>query len=60
MADRDGHLQEVPGGYAKFHQDKNLAIDKHQPYLVRWVREFANAPKVRPPLLVASPNEDDA
>jgi hypothetical protein len=28
------------GGYAKFLQYKNLALDKHQPYLVRWVREF--------------------
>ena len=27
-------------GYAKFLQDKNLSLDKHQPYLVRWVREF--------------------
>lgn len=27
-------------GYAKFLKDKNLALDKHQPYLVRWVREF--------------------
>ncbi len=40
MAGRDGHLHEVLGGYAKFLQDKNLAMDKHQPYLVRWVREF--------------------
>jgi len=37
---RDGHLQDVLGGYAKFLQDKNLALDKQQPYLVRWVREF--------------------
>jgi len=40
MAERDGHLHEVLGGYAKFLQDKNLALDKQQPYLVRWVREF--------------------
>ena len=40
MAQRDGHLHEVRGGYAKFLQDKNLALDKHQPYLVHWVREF--------------------
>jgi hypothetical protein len=36
----------VLDGYAqflqekKFLQDKKLALDKHQPYLVRWVREF--------------------
>ena len=40
MADRDDHLHEVLDGYAKFLQDKNLSLDKHQPYLVRWVREF--------------------
>jgi len=40
MAQRDSHLHEVLDGYAKFLQDKNLALDKHQPYLVRWVREF--------------------
>ena len=40
MAERDGHLHEVLSGYAKFLQDKNLSLDKHQPYLVRWVREF--------------------
>jgi hypothetical protein len=40
MAQRDGHLHEVLDGYAKFLQDKDLALDKHQPYLVRWVREF--------------------
>ena len=28
------------GGYAKFLQDKDLALNKHQPYLVRWVRDF--------------------
>lgn len=40
MAERDGHLHEVLSGYAKFLQNKNLSLDKHQPYLVRWVREF--------------------
>ena len=39
MADRGDHLHEVLDGYAKFLQQKNLALDKHQPYLVRWVRE---------------------
>lgn len=40
MADRGDQLHEVLDGYAKFLQQKNLALDKHQPYLVRWVREF--------------------
>jgi len=40
MAERDGQLREVLDGYAKFLQDKDLALDKHQPYLVRWVRDF--------------------
>lgn len=40
MADRGDHLHELPDGYAKFLQEKKLAMDKHQPHLVRWVREF--------------------
>jgi len=34
------HLQAVLDVYAKFLRDKDLALPKHQPYLVRWVREF--------------------
>ncbi|HPP22317.1 MAG TPA: hypothetical protein PK235_16015 [Phycisphaerae bacterium] len=33
-------MREVLDGYAKFLQEKDLALDKHQPYLVRWVAEF--------------------
>jgi hypothetical protein len=33
-------LQTVLDGYAKFLCDKDLALPKHQPYFVRWVREF--------------------
>ena len=33
-------LQTVLDGYAKFLRKKDLALPKHQPYLVRWVREF--------------------
>ena len=33
-------LQTTLDGYAKFLQDKDLALPKHQPYLVRRVREF--------------------
>ncbi|MDY0170739.1 MAG: hypothetical protein RBS80_29630, partial [Thermoguttaceae bacterium] len=40
MANRGDPLHEVLDGYAKFLQEKKLALDKHQPYLVRWVREF--------------------
>lgn len=40
MADRGDPLHEVLTGYAKFLQKKKLALDKHQPYLVRWLREL--------------------
>jgi len=40
MAERDGELRKVLNGYAKFLQDKDLALDRHQPYLLRWVRDF--------------------
>ena len=40
MAGHDAHLREVLDGYAKFLQERDLALDKHQPYLVRWVAEF--------------------
>jgi hypothetical protein len=31
MAEHDGHLREVLDGCARFLQEKNLAMDKHQP-----------------------------
>ncbi len=40
MAERSERLQAVLDGYAKFLRDKELALPKHQPYLVRWVREL--------------------
>ena len=40
MTGHDGSMREVLNGYAKFLQEKNLALDMHQPYLVRWVAEF--------------------
>ena len=46
MTGNDGSMREVLNGYAKFLQETNLALDKHQPYLVRWVAEclrFARA-----------------
>ncbi len=43
MAERDGHLHEVLDGYAKFLQDKNLALDKHQsPNPRKWRRNDDN------------------
>ena len=38
--DSGGRMQAVLEGYGKFLRDKELALPKHQPYLVRWVREF--------------------
>ena len=40
MPEPSQRLQAVLDGYAKFLHDKELAFPKHQPYLVRWVREF--------------------
>jgi hypothetical protein len=39
MAGSGGRLQTVLGDYAKFLRDRQLAIPKHQSYLVRWVRD---------------------
>ena len=33
-------LQIALDGYAKFLEEKDLALPKHQRYLVRWLREF--------------------
>ena len=35
-----GDLQAVLDEYARFLQEKDLALPKHEPYLVCWVREF--------------------
>ena len=40
MVDAGVRIQAVLEGYAKFLKEKDLALPKHQPYLVRWVREF--------------------
>ena len=40
MPERNERRQAVLEGYAKFLHDKALALPKHQPHLVRWVREF--------------------
>ena len=36
----DDRLRVVLDGYAIFVREKELALAKHQPHLVRWVREF--------------------
>ena len=33
-------LQTALDGYARFLREKDLALPKHQPHLVRWVRDF--------------------
>jgi integron integrase len=40
MPATDDRLQGVLDGYAEFLRERNLALPKQQPYMVRWVREF--------------------
>ena len=40
MAGFDERLTRILDGYANFLQKKDLALLKHQPYLVRWVKDF--------------------
>jgi integron integrase len=40
MAEGDERLRTVLDAYANFLCEKKLAVPKHQPYLVRWAREF--------------------
>ena len=40
MPVRGERLQTVLEGYSNFLQKKDLAVPKHRPYLVGWVREF--------------------
>lgn len=40
MSDSGVRMQAVLDRYAKFLRKKVLALPKHQPYLVRWVREL--------------------
>ena len=40
MAEAGQRLRAVLDGYANFLGERELALPKHQPYLVRWVREF--------------------
>ena len=40
MPETGQRLQEVLDGYATFLRERDLALPKHQPHLVRWVREF--------------------
>ena len=43
---RGERLQAALDGYAKFLCEKDLAPPKHQPHLVRWVREFLQFARV--------------
>jgi hypothetical protein len=36
----DKQLRKILEGYANFLREKQLAIPKHQPYLVHWVKSF--------------------
>jgi hypothetical protein len=40
MSNGDERLRAVLGEYSTFLRDKELVLPKHQPYIVRWVREF--------------------
>jgi len=40
MDEGDERLRAVLGDFANFLHERELALPKHQPYLVRWVREF--------------------
>jgi len=40
MDEADERLRAVLDGYANFLRERQLALPKHQPYVVRWVREF--------------------
>lgn len=40
MAEAAQRLRTVLDNYANFLRKKELALPKHQPYLVRWVRDF--------------------
>ena len=40
MGHFEERLNQVLAGYATFLREKELPSAKHQPYLVRWVREF--------------------
>jgi hypothetical protein len=47
MTDAGDRLQAVLDSYAKFLREKDLALSKHQPYLIRWVREFLHFARAR-------------
>ena len=40
MPDSDLPLQSVLDAFGTFLADKHLALQKHRPCMVRWVREF--------------------
>jgi integron integrase len=40
MRDYGERLEQVLEAYASFLREKELALEKHQPYMVRWVKDF--------------------
>ncbi|MFH1037601.1 MAG: phage integrase N-terminal SAM-like domain-containing protein [PVC group bacterium] len=44
----DKQFQAVLNNYAKFLREKKLALPRHQPYLVRWVKEFLHYARGHP------------
>ena len=40
MAEAGDRLRTLLGDYANFLRERQLSLQKHQPYVVRWVREF--------------------
>ena len=40
MRDYGEQLEQVLEAYARFLREKELALEKHRPYLVRWVKDF--------------------
>ena len=52
MTKAAGKIKEVLAGYANFLKDRQLALPRHRPHLVLWIRELDNRPD-----LVAAGND---
>ena len=47
MRDADNQLHVILKEYDNFLRDKDLALPKHRPYLVRWVQQFLRFPRAQ-------------
>ena len=47
MRDADNQLHVILKEYDNFLRDKDLALPKHRPYLVRWVQQFVHFARAR-------------